>query len=171
MTLDDDLDRIVAARDRENMAPTIAALRPLVARHPDNARVLYEMGGAYDTAGEEQTAVGFYERAIAAGLDGDLARRCAVQYGSTLRNLGRFAESLEVFARARQQHPDSPSLATFEALTRHAAGQTDAAFAGLLDVIADHVDSVDIERYCAALRANGAYLRDRGNEEDRKSVV
>jgi len=165
MTLDDELDAIFAARDRDDMAPTIAALLPIYERHPENARVLYEVGGAYDTAGEEETAVGFYERAIAAGLEGDLARRCAVQYGSTLRNLGRYAESLEVFARARRQHPGSPSLATLEALTRHAAGETDAAFAGLLDVIADHVDSPDIDRYKAALRGNADYLRARGNEE------
>ena len=161
MTLDDDLDRIFAARNRDDMAPTIAALLPIYAQHPENARVLYEVGGAYDTAGDEETAVGFYERAITVGLDGDLDRRCAVQYGSTLRNLGRYAESLAVFAAARERHPGSPSLATLEALTRHAAGETDAAFAGLLDVIADHVDSADIERYKAALRANAEYLRDR----------
>jgi len=167
MTLDEELDAIFAARDRENMAPTIAALLPIYEQHPENARVLYEVGGAYDTAGDEEEAVGFYERATriidaaAAGLDGDLARRCAVQYGSTLRNLGRYAESLEVFARARQQHPDSPSLATFEALTRHASGDTDGGFAGLLEVIADHVDSPDIGRYQAALRGNAEYLRTR----------
>ena len=163
MTLDDDLDRIFAARNRDDMAPTIAALLPIHAQHPENARVLYEVGGAYDTAGDEETAVGFYERAIAAGLHGDLDRRCAVQYGSTLRNLGRYAESLAVFAAARERHPGSPSLATFEALTRHAAGETDAAFAGLLDVIADHVDSPDIERYQAALRGNADHLRERRN--------
>ena len=162
MTLDDDLDSIVEARNRDDMGPTIAALLPLLDAHPGNARVLYEVGGAYDTAGDEETAVGFYERALEVGLDGDLARRCAVQYGSTLRNLGRYAESLDVFARARERHPASPSLATFEALTRYAAGEADAAVAALLDVIADHVDSPDIARYQAALRGNAEYLRERG---------
>jgi tetratricopeptide (TPR) repeat protein len=162
VTLDDDLDRLFATRNRDDMGPTIAALLPIYEQHPDDARVLYEVGGAYDTAGDEETAVGFYARAIAAGLTGDLARRCAVQYGSTLRNLERYAESLEVFARARQQHPESPSLATLEALTRYASGDTDGGFAELLDVIADHVDSPDIERYKASLRANAAFLRERG---------
>lgn len=161
MTLDDDLDRIFAARNRDDMAPTIAALLPIYEQHPENARVLYEVGGAYDTAGDEQTAVGFYERAIVAGLEGDLDRRCAVQYGSTLRNLGRYAESLAVFAAARERHPGSPSLAAFEALTLHASGDADGAVAGLLDVIADYVDSPDLERYTAALRGNAQYLRDR----------
>jgi tetratricopeptide (TPR) repeat protein len=160
MTLDDQLDAIFAARNRDDMAPTIAALLPLLEQHPDNPRVLYEVGGAYDTAGHEEEAVGFYERAIAAGLHGDLARRCALQYGSTLRNLGRFDESLAVFARARAEHPDSPSLAAFEALTLHAAGRMDAAVAALLDVIADHVVSEDLERYKPALRGNAEYLRE-----------
>jgi tetratricopeptide (TPR) repeat protein len=165
VTLDDDLDRLFATRNRDDMTPTIAALLSIYAQHPTNARVLYEVGGAYDTAGDEETAVGFYERALEIGLDGDLARRCAVQYGSTLRNLGRYAESLAVFAQARERHPESPSLATLEALTRHAAGETDAAFAGLLDVVADHVDSPDIERYKPALRGNAEYLRQRGTQD------
>jgi tetratricopeptide (TPR) repeat protein len=160
MSLDDRLDAIFAARNRDDMAPTIAALLPLLQRHPDNPRVLYEVGGAYDTAGDEEQAVGYYERAIAAGLDGDFARRCALQYGSTLRNLGRLDESLAVFARARAEHPDSASLAAFEALTLHAAGRMDAAVAALLDVVADHVVSEDLERYKPALRGNAEYLRD-----------
>jgi tetratricopeptide (TPR) repeat protein len=164
MSLDDELDAIVAARNRDDMAPTIAALLPLLAQHPDNARVLYEVGGAHDTAGQEEQAVGYYERAIAAGLDGELARRWALQYGSTLRNLGRLDESLAVFARARSEHPDSPSLAAFEALTLHAAGRMDAAVAALLDVVADHVVSEDLERYKPALRGNAEYLRELSGE-------
>jgi len=61
--LHNELDRIFAARDRNNMGPTIADLLPLYEQHPHNPRVLYEVGGAYDTAGDEATALGFYERA------------------------------------------------------------------------------------------------------------
>lgn len=75
MTINDELDRIFAARDRNNMQPTIDALLPLHASHSENARVLYEVGGAYDTAGQKEAAHGFYENALAAGLEGDLLRR------------------------------------------------------------------------------------------------
>ena len=92
--LDDELDRIFAARDRNDMDPTIAALLPLYELHPDNPHVLYEVGGAYDTAGDESTAVGFYEQAMSKGLAGDLRRRCYLQYGSSLRNLGRIDDSM-----------------------------------------------------------------------------
>jgi tetratricopeptide (TPR) repeat protein len=104
-SLDAQLDRIVAARDRDDMAPTIAALLPLLEQHPDDARVLYEVGGAYDTAGEEATALDLYERAEAAGLAGDVLRRCYLQHGSTLRNLGRVDESR---ARVTRGPPEIP---------------------------------------------------------------
>ncbi|CAM3251764.1 Tetratrico peptide repeat protein [Arthrobacter ulcerisalmonis] len=76
MTLDDELDLIFAARDRDNMEPTVNALLHLRASHSENARVLYELGGAYDTAGRETEARGLYEEALTAGLEGDLLRRC-----------------------------------------------------------------------------------------------
>ena len=70
VALNDELDRIFAARDRNNMAPTIAALLPPREEHPHNPRVLYEVRGAYDTAGEEATALEFYEQAMSEGLVG-----------------------------------------------------------------------------------------------------
>ena len=101
------LATIFAARDRSDMQPTIDAFLAVLAEHPDEPEVLYEVGGAYDTAGQEETAAGYYERAMAAGLDGDALRRCLLQYGSTLRNLGRLDESLAVLERARAEFPDS----------------------------------------------------------------
>ena len=157
--LHNELDRIFAARNRDDMGPTIAALLPLYEQHPNDARVLYEVGGAYDTAGQESTALGFYEKAMHEGLDGDLRRRCFLQLGSTLRNLGRIDDSLEIFARAREEFPDSIALVAFEALSLHAAARDDAAVASLLELIADHVDAEEINRYKPALRGNAEYLR------------
>jgi tetratricopeptide (TPR) repeat protein len=159
MTLDDELDLIFERRDRNNMQPTIDALLPYYAAHPENARVLYEVGGAYDTAGQEDIAQGFYEKALAAGLDGDLLRRCYVQYGSTLRNRGEYEKSLEVFRAARAAFPDSPALSAFEAITLHAAGQTDKSVAALLDLVVSYVRTPDIERYKPAITGNAAHIR------------
>ena len=159
MSLDDELDRIFAARDRNNMQPTIDAMLPLYASNPDNARVLYEIGGAYDTGGQEEVTRGFYERALAAGLEGDLLRRCYVQYGSTLRNVGEYEKSLDVFATARNTFPESPALGAFEAITLHAADQPDAAVAELLDLLVDFVRTPDIDRYKPAISGNAAHIR------------
>ncbi|MCM3694889.1 tetratricopeptide repeat protein [Microbacterium oleivorans] len=153
-----ELDRLLAERDRHDMAPTLAALKAIHDEHPTDARVLYEYAGAHDTAGQEEAAAELYERALAAGLEGDVRRRCLLQYGSTLRNLDRFDESIEVFGAARVEFPDAASLAVFEAITLHAAGQVHASLGSLLDVIADHVDSAELERYKPAIRGNAAYL-------------
>lgn len=157
-SLDAQLNSIFAARDRENMRPTIDALLPLYEANPENARVLYELGGAYDTAGEEATALGFYERAMEKGLAGDIRRRCYLQYGSTLRNLGKLDDSRDVFARARNEFPESVALGAFESLTLHAAGQANTALASLLRLLADHVDAPELDRYKPAMRGNADYL-------------
>jgi tetratricopeptide (TPR) repeat protein len=159
MTLDEELDRIYSGRNREDMQPTIDALVPLHASHPGNARVLYEVGGAYDTAGQEDLARNYYEKALAAGLEGDALRRCYVQYGSTLRNLGEYERSCEVFREARAAFPESPALGVFEAITLHAASRPNESIATLLDVVVDFVHTPDIERYKPAISGNGAYIR------------
>ena len=154
-----EIERGFAARDRDDMGPTIAYFEELLARHPGHAHVLYEVGGSYDTAGREDEAVSYYEQALAAGLDGDTLRKCLLQYGSTLRNLGRHDESVGVLSRACEQFPGFVSLRLFLALSLHAGGRSDAAVGELLDVAADHVDAADVQRYEAALRGNAEYLR------------
>lgn len=154
------LREIFDARDRENMQPTIDAFLAVLAEHPDDAAVLYDVGGAYDTAGDEPTALGYYERAMAAGLDGDILRRCLLQYGSTLRALGRFDESLAALDRALALYPASPSVRMWHALSLHAAGRSDAAVAELMELTIDEVRAPDLVRYEAAVRGNAAYLRD-----------
>ena len=147
------------ARDRGDMQPTIRALLDVLAEHPDDPYVLYEVGGAYDTAGEEETAAGYYERALAAGLAGDTLRKCLLQYGSTLRNLDRFDESLAVLDRARAEFPDSESVQVWHALSLHAAGRSDAAVAELMELAVDRIRTPDLLRYEAAVRGNAEYLR------------
>ncbi|WP_439901738.1 tetratricopeptide repeat protein [Microbacterium azadirachtae] len=152
------LDEIFAARDRAWMAPTIAAFLDVLAEHPDDPAVLYEVGGAYDTDGQEETALGYYRRAMAAGLEGRRLRQCFLQLGSTLRNLGRLDESLAVFDEGIALFPEAESLGLFRALTLHAMGRPSAALGAVLTVIADRFPTAEVQRYEAALRGNAAYL-------------
>lgn len=149
---------IFERRDRERMQPTIDAFLALLAEHPGQPEVLYEVGGSYDTAGEEETALGYYEAALAAGLSGDTLRRCLLQYGSTLRILGRYDESLAALDRALDAWPESPSVRAFHALAMHAAGRSDGAVGELLALVADFVRTSDVLRYEPALRGNAGYL-------------
>jgi tetratricopeptide (TPR) repeat protein len=152
------IDRGLALKDRANMQPSIDYFAALLQEYPGNPYVLYEVGGAYDTAGEEVRARTYYEEALDAGLAGDTLRRCLIQYGSTLRNLEEFDASLAVLDRAREDFPDSDSIRLFQALSLHAAGRTDAAVAELLVLAADRIRTPEVSRYEAALRGNAEYL-------------
>ncbi|WP_246281472.1 tetratricopeptide repeat protein [Fodinicola acaciae] len=154
------IEKAFAARDRDNMRPTIDFFEDLLTRHPGNPYVLYEVGGSYDTDGQEEKAAGYYEQALP-GLSGETKRKCLLQYGSTLRNLGRLDESLAVFEQARAEFPESESLRVFQALTLHAAGHHDKALAAMLLLVADRLDSAEITRYEAAIRGNAEYLASR----------
>jgi Tfp pilus assembly protein PilF len=96
LELEAEINRGYEQRDRDNMGPTIAYFEALLAKHPGDPVLIYHVAGAYDTAGEEEKARGLYEQAMALGLDGDILRMCLCQYGSTLRWLERYEESLEV---------------------------------------------------------------------------
>ncbi|GAA1347512.1 tetratricopeptide repeat protein [Arthrobacter roseus] len=156
-----------AGRDRENMQPTIEYFLELLDANPENPVVLYEVAGAYDTAGQEEQACGYYEQALDGGLDGDVLRRCLLQYGSTLRNLELHEQSLAALQRARAEFPESDSVRLFLALSLHAASRSDAAVAELLELAADSIRTPEVARYEAALRGNAAYLTELDQEKRR----
>ena len=152
-------------RDRANMAPTIAYFEALLAEHPDHPVLVYEVAGAYDTAGEEATARQLYERALSLGLDGDVLRRCLCQYGSTLRWLGEYDESLAVLDRARAEFPGSDAVRVFRALTLNDAGRGDEATGELLTVITAHPEVTDLGRWAEGLRGLAGWLAE-GRPDD-----
>jgi tetratricopeptide (TPR) repeat protein len=154
------IERGYEQRDRDNMAPTIAYFEALLAQHPDHPVLVYEVAGAYDTAGEEKKARQLYERAMGLGLGGDALRRCLCQYGSTLRWLGDYGKSLEVLDRARREFPASDAVRVFRALTLNEAGRNDEAAAELLAVITAHAEVTDLGRYADGLRGLAQWLAD-----------
>ena len=152
-------------RDRANMAPTIAYFEALLAEHPDHPVLVYEVAGAYDTAGEEATARQLYERALSLGLDGDALRRCLCQYGSTLRWLGEYDKSLAALDRARAEFPGSDAVRVFRALTLNDAGRGDEATGELLTVITAHPEVTDLGRWAEGLRGLAGWLAE-GRPDD-----
>jgi tetratricopeptide (TPR) repeat protein len=152
-------------RDRANMAPTIAYFESLLAEHPDHPVLVYEVAGAYDTAGEEAKARQLYERALSLGLEGDVLRRCLCQYGSTLRWLGEYEASLAVLDRARAEFPGSDAVRVFRALTLNDAGRGDEATGELLTVITAHPEVTDLGRWTDGLRGLAGWLAD-GRPDD-----
>src|ERR1700753_142393 len=145
--LEEAIRRGYAQRDRANMGPTIAYFESLLAEHPGHPVLVYEVAGAYDTAGQEEKARGLYEQAMDLGLAGDALRRCLCQYGSTLRWLGQYDESLTALDRARGQWPQSDAVRVFRALTLNEAGRADEAVAGLMTGVTAHAAVTHLGRW------------------------
>jgi len=149
-----------ANADRDDLGPTVDYFRDLLQRFPENRCALYEYGGALDSAGREVEAAVMYERAFAAGLDGDTLRKGLIQYGSTLRNLGRCEEAVAVLSRVRREFPESDSVRMFLALALAlvSAGRGNEAVAELINLALDRLDGEDAQRYQRSLRGYAAQL-------------
>ena len=158
--LEQAIQRGYAQRDRANMGPTIAYFESLLAGHPGHPVLVYEVAGAYDTAGQEERARELYERALDLGLAGDALRRCLCQYGSTLRWLGQYDKSLAVLKRAGKEYPRSDAVRVFRALTLNDAGRTDEAVAELMTVVTKHAEVTDLGRWAEGLRGLAQWLAD-----------
>lgn len=122
------------------------------------ARDLLARASELDAAGREAEAAPVYEQAFAAGLDGGDLRRGLVQYGSTLRNLGRWDEAVSVLRRASAEFPGSASVQVFLALALTSAGHSEEAVRTLITLALDQIGSDDLQYYQRALREYAAAL-------------
>ena len=122
--------------DPETQAEGLDWLQGRASALPDSVRAAFDLAGAYDTLGREAEAAATYERVLRLGLEtlseADQAR-WHVQYGSTLRRIGRLEESRAVLANGVMLFPQDAALPVFLAFTELAAGRPDAAMAALLN--------------------------------------
>lgn len=141
----------------EDAQSTIDYFEQLRTRFPDEAMVVFETAGAYDSAGREAEALPHYRRAFELGLPDDVLPRFAVQYGSTLRNVGEYEESVRVLSEAKTRFPDNRPVRAFLALALFSNGQPAEALAAMLDLTLDAEGFYD--RYTRSLRNYAADLR------------
>jgi len=132
----------------------IAAMRELAEACPvADGRAAFELAGMYDSMGLEVEAGEEYERARELGLDEARHAQLAVQYGSTLRNLGRFDEAIAVLRAAPVHESTGSAPRIMLALTLHSAGDADAA---LRVAIEAQIES--LPRYQRSMRDYAAAL-------------
>lgn len=143
---------LYAARDRGNMAPTVAAFTGLAQEHPAHGPALFELVSALDADGQESLAERYYRQALDLGVTGDRHRRCVVQLSSALTAVDRPDEALRLLADPGAEHPEWAEVGVFTAFAEHRAGRPDSAVAQLLGVITEHTGNEDLDRYRAVLR-------------------
>ena len=102
------------------------------------AREAFAIACEHDRNGREAAAIPEYERALALGLDRDSRAEALLGLGSSLRNVDRSAESVEVLRAATSEYPDHPALRAFLGLALYSHGDSREAVVTLLDLVLAH---------------------------------
>jgi hypothetical protein len=138
----------------EQARPLLLALR---SEFPDDAQVAVQTAWVHDSMGLEEEAVPHYQAAIAGELSDDELRAALLGLGSTLRALGRDAESEQTLRQGIERFPDFRPLRVFHALTVYSLGQPREAVRDLLKLLIETTSDPTILRYRRSL---GAYADD-----------
>jgi predicted Zn-dependent protease len=131
------VDEVRALRLAKRFDEHVRAARAYVAEHPDDVHAQIEAAYGNDRAGDERTAIVHYEAAYRLGVPEDVRRRFLVGFGSTLRNVGRAEDAVNVLAQAIEHDPAYPAFAAFLALALADLGHPKAALAALLGCTLD----------------------------------
>lgn len=132
----------------------VTAMRALADACPArDGRGAFELAGAYDSSGFEAEASVEYERALELGLDEARHAQLAVQYGSTLRNLGRHDDAIAVLSAAPTHESTGTAPRVVLALALHSAGRKDEALRVALEA---QIEA--LPRYQRSMRGYAAAL-------------
>jgi cyanophycin synthetase len=140
--------KVVAARGEHELESEIAALWQL-----DDPRLVFELAGAKDSAGDELGAIPLYEQALAGGLKEPHRHRAQLQLASSLRVVGRAAEAAPIVAEVLEARPHNTAAIMFRALVQADLGQERQAVADLIRASLEATTDVDTQSYRRALRA------------------
>ncbi|MFF8968198.1 tetratricopeptide repeat protein [Streptomyces sp. NPDC014995] len=126
----------------ERAAGLRAVIDALVAELPgDSPLGPFERACAWDSTGHPDKAVPLYREALALGLDGYKGRRARIQLSSSLRNLGRPEEGVELLTPeldAPSDELDDAVRATL-ALCLSSLGRDREGLALVLEALAAHL--------------------------------
>ncbi|GAB3354174.1 tetratricopeptide repeat protein [Micromonospora halotolerans] len=114
----------------------------LAAELPDGDPVAaFERACAFDSTGHSDRAVPLYRAALAGGISGIRRRRPAIQLASSLRNVGRAEEAVDLLTAERQQPADEldDAVSATLALALTSVGREREAVAVAVAALAPHL--------------------------------
>ena len=150
-TVENAIKRAVKCRHASQLTEAMAILLDLHKTHPYDARVNYELACTYDGQGMEEEAVGFYERAIEAGLQGADLRGCLLGLGSTYRCLEQYSDSVRTLQKGLAAFPDAEEFKVFLALSLYNLGHNREAVSMLLTHIAEYTRHAETKIFRRAI--------------------
>jgi hypothetical protein len=120
----------------------LVKMQALVSELPSGSAIgMFELAGANDSTGHPEKAAPLYQQALAAGLSGLRRRQAVIQLASTLRNLGRPEESLDLLTVEREAGSDEldDAVIAFMALALVDGGREKEAVALTVTALARHL--------------------------------
>ena len=149
------VDAVWAAAEHLGDDEVVRRIDALAAeRAADDALALFERAGARDAAGRERDAEQLYRESLAHGLDGSERVQAHIQLASTVRNLGRPLEAIELLDAIESDSGElHDAVVAFRALARVDAGDVRRAASDALGALARH-----LPRYRVSLAAYAAEL-------------
>lgn len=136
--MDEALQRAIELRNASQHTEALTILLDLNNANPDDAKVNYELASTFGLEGVRDEAIGFYEHAIACGLEGEQLRSAFVSLGNTYRSVGRFGDAARILQRGAAGFPDAPEFDVFLAMARYHLGEHQEAMRLLLKHIAEY---------------------------------
>ena len=136
--MDEAFQRAIELRNASQHTEALTILLDLHNTNPGDARLNYELARTFDSEGVKDEAIGFYEHAIACGLEGEELRGAFISLGSTYRSVGRFGDAARILQRGAAIFPDAPEFDVFLAMTRYHLGDHQEAIRLLLCHIAEY---------------------------------
>jgi thioredoxin-like negative regulator of GroEL len=119
-----------------------AVIDELAAELPAGSpRAAFERAGAFDSTDDPGQAVPLYQQALDGGLTGLQRRRSIIQMASSIRNLGRPQESIELLVAELNSDPDEldDAVRSVLALALTDVGREREAVCLLLTALAAHL--------------------------------
>ncbi len=140
-------------------AERVALAERLSEAHPRDARLLFEWACALAAAGQPESAVAGFERALSAGLREPHRRRAQLRAASVFRDLGDPGRALDLLDEVEASQPGNVSAVVLRALTQLDSGQAAEAVADLVDALLDHAADDDTAAYRQDLHAQAQAVR------------
>ncbi|MHA6750814.1 tetratricopeptide repeat protein [Dermacoccus nishinomiyaensis] len=156
MTVDWDerVDAFWAAASCTDPDRLLSVMRALVSeRGEHDPDALYEWASVHDFLGHEEQAVPLYEAALARGLTGARRPQALIQLGSSLRNIGRPEDAVNLLHGLARDEVTGDAAQAFLALALHDAGRQEEALAVALRTLARTLPlyGTAIENYASEL--------------------
>lgn len=136
------LTQLWATIENQEEADFLAQMDTMVSELPPHDPVgIFEKAAAFDSTGHPDLAVPLYKDALSRGLSEERRRRAIIQMASSVRNLGRPAESVQLLEEEKRFTSDhlDDAVDAFLALALADVGREREAVSIALNALARHL--------------------------------